>query len=112
MKKSMPDLSAGPTKTKAVKHSGYLGILAVAIALLSFTFYANAQTTVSTGAIRGTVTDPAGALVTGANVTIRSKSTAQTIATTTNGAGVYSSGSLIQEITKSELPRMDLRHLF
>ena len=53
-----------------------------------------AQTTVSTGSIQGTVTDPSGALVAGAKVTITNKSTARVINATTTSAGAYTSGAL------------------
>jgi hypothetical protein len=54
-----------------------------------------AQTTISTGSIVGTVTDPQGALVAGAKVTITDKATGQVITTSTTSAGAYASGSLI-----------------
>jgi Carboxypeptidase regulatory-like domain len=53
-----------------------------------------AQTTISTGSIVGTVTDPAGAVVPGAKVQIINKGTSQTIATTTTSSGAYTSGAL------------------
>src|SRR5256885_3079914 len=54
-----------------------------------------AQTTVGTGSIVGTVTDPSGAVVPGAKVTITNPSTGQSIDLTTNSAGAYSSGALV-----------------
>ena len=53
-----------------------------------------AQTTISTGSIVGTVTDPSGAVVSGAKVTITSKATAQVSTTTTTSTGTYASGAL------------------
>jgi Carboxypeptidase regulatory-like domain len=53
-----------------------------------------AQTTIATGSIVGTVTDPAGAMITGAKVSITSLSTGSTLELTTNSAGAYNSGSL------------------
>jgi hypothetical protein len=53
-----------------------------------------AQTTISTGSIQGTVTDPSGALVAGARVTITNKSTGRVINATTTSAGAYTSGAL------------------
>jgi hypothetical protein len=67
--------------------------LLIAIGLLSFGLLA--QTTISTGSIQGTVTDPSGAVVAGANVSITDKGTGQIISTKTNSAGVYTSGALV-----------------
>ena len=52
------------------------------------------QTTISTGSIVGTVTDPSGAVVGGAKVTVTNKATGQAITTTTTSAGTYTSGAL------------------
>src|ERR1700722_13074728 len=54
-----------------------------------------AQTTVAQGSIQGTVTDPTGAAVPGARVTIQHKSTGQTSTTATSSSGTYNSGGLI-----------------
>jgi len=70
-----------------------LSVLSLFLWLLAGT--ALAQTTISTGSIQGTVTDPSGAVVSGAKVTIRNKGTNQTSATTTNFSGTYASGALI-----------------
>jgi len=53
-----------------------------------------AQTTLSTGSISGTVTDPSGAVVEGAKVTIANTGTSQTLSLTSNSAGAFSSGPL------------------
>jgi len=53
-----------------------------------------AQTTISTGSIVGTVTDPSGAVVSGAKVTITNKATGQLITATTTSTGTYASGAL------------------
>jgi len=53
-----------------------------------------AQTTVATGSIVGTVTDPTGAAVEGAKVTITNMGTNQVIALTSNATGSYNSGAL------------------
>ena len=52
------------------------------------------QTTISTGSIVGTVTDPAGAVVGGAKVTITNRATGQLMTTSTTSAGTYTSGAL------------------
>ncbi len=54
-----------------------------------------AQTTVATGSIVGTVTDPSGATVAGAKVSIMAKSTSTVSTTSTTSTGAYNSGSLI-----------------
>lgn len=61
---------------------------------ISATPHLHAQTTISTGSIVGTVTDPSGAVVSGAKVTITNKATAQVTTTTTTSAGTYTSGAL------------------
>jgi hypothetical protein len=53
-----------------------------------------AQTTVSTGSIVGTLTDPQGAVISGARVTVTNVGTAQIVELTTNSAGSYNSGAL------------------
>jgi hypothetical protein len=65
-------------------------ILSLMMARLSL-----AQTTISTGSIQGTVTDPSGASVAGAKVTIRNAGTNQAIQATTNSAGTFASGALM-----------------
>ncbi|HWO35547.1 MAG TPA: TonB-dependent receptor, partial [Candidatus Acidoferrum sp.] len=54
-----------------------------------------AQTTVSQGSIQGTVTDPTGAVVGGAKITITHKTTGQATTTTSSSSGTYSSGGLL-----------------
>jgi hypothetical protein len=54
-----------------------------------------AQTTISQGSIQGTVTDPSGAVVNGAQVTITNKATGQVVKTQTTNSGTYSSGALL-----------------
>jgi hypothetical protein len=54
-----------------------------------------AQTTVATGSIVGTVTDPSGAVIVGAQVIIGNKATGQKIDLSTNSTGTYNSGALI-----------------
>ena len=53
-----------------------------------------AQTTISTGSIVGTVTDPSGAVLGGAKVLITNKGTNQVVSTTTTSSGAFNSGSL------------------
>jgi hypothetical protein len=53
-----------------------------------------AQTTLSTGSIVGTVTDPSGAVVAGAKVVVTNTGTNQMVNLTSNSAGAFSSGPL------------------
>jgi hypothetical protein len=53
-----------------------------------------AQTTLSTGSINGTVTDPSGALISDAKVVITNVATGQKVELTSNAAGAFSSGPL------------------
>jgi hypothetical protein len=71
-----------------------LVVLATALSL-AFSISLRAQTTTSTGSIQGLVTDPSGAVVSGARVSIRNKGTNQTSETSTNSSGAYASGALI-----------------
>jgi len=61
---------------------------------IAITSVAVAQTTIAAGSIVGTITDPAGAVVSGAKVTILSVATGETKTLATNSAGAYSSGPL------------------
>jgi hypothetical protein len=54
-----------------------------------------AQTTVSQGSIQGTITDPSGAVVGGARITITNKATGQVVNQTTSSSGTYNSGALL-----------------
>ncbi len=56
---------------------------------------ARAQVTPTSGAIQGTVTDTSGAAIPGAEVTIIDTNTNSTRKVTTDGAGYYTSGSLV-----------------
>jgi len=71
----------------------------VFILCISFTTFsllpAGAQSTVATGSIQGTVTDPGGAVVPGASITITNKATGQVSKLTSTGGGTYASGALI-----------------
>lgn len=56
---------------------------------------ASAQSTVATGSIQGTVTDPNGAVVPGAAITITNQATGQASKLTSSSSGTYASGALI-----------------
>ncbi|HET7442973.1 MAG TPA: carboxypeptidase regulatory-like domain-containing protein, partial [Terriglobales bacterium] len=77
----------------SVKRYGFLVACLVLVLMISgITF---AQTTISTGSIQGTVTDPSGAVVPGAKVSIRNRGTNQVIETGTTSSGTFASGALI-----------------
>jgi hypothetical protein len=54
-----------------------------------------AQSTIATGNIQGTLTDPSGAVVAGAKITITNKDTGQVLRVATSSAGTYNSGALV-----------------
>ena len=53
-----------------------------------------AQSTISTGGIQGTVTDPNGAVVPSTPITITNKATGATVKTSSSSSGTYASGGL------------------
>lgn len=76
--------------------AGWLCLLVVLTLLTPvFVSTAAAQTTVAQGSIQGTVTDPSGAVISGAKITIIDKATGQVATTTSSSAGTYNSGGLI-----------------
>ena len=83
----------------ACKSEGLLDhcVCAATIAMLLWLFLtcqAFSQTTISTGSIQGLVTDPSGAVVTNAQITVTNRDTAQVISVTSNSSGNYTSGAL------------------
>jgi Carboxypeptidase regulatory-like domain len=66
----------------------------VVIALLAFAPFAYSQSNISAGSISGTVTDPSGATVPNAPVTITNTATGHAINLTTNSSGTYTTGAL------------------
>jgi len=75
-------------RTDVLTIAALCGVILLCSATLS------AQTTISTGSIQGTVTDPSGAVVSGAKITISNKSTGRVIEVSTTSAGAYASGAL------------------
>ena len=74
--------------------AGTFARFALALAFLLSSTLLLAQTTVGSGSIQGTVTDPSGAVVSGAKVVITHQGTGQTQTLTTNASGSYTSGAL------------------
>jgi hypothetical protein len=74
----------------------FLGVMFALLAVLSLgSTRVAAQTTISQGSIQGLVTDPTGAVVPNAKISITSKETGTTSVVTSNSSGVYNSGGLI-----------------
>jgi len=73
-------------------------VVIIALASFAFGFFfpsnSNAQSTISTGSISGSVTDPSGAAVPGASVVITNKDTGQSHKVQVTGSGNYTSGPL------------------
>lgn len=64
-------------------------LLVISLLLLMFPILAAAQSTSSTSAVTGTVTDPAGGVIPGVTVTLTDTKTSKTSTATTNDQGVY-----------------------
>ena len=87
-------------------------IVAAIVALLCGSMLA--QSTVGTGSIVGTVTDPSGAVVAGARVTITNLGTAAAMSLTSNSSGSFNSGPLapgkVAEIISQVASALDAAH--
>ena len=69
-------------------------MIGCALLLFVFTMFGWAQTTIGTGSITGTVTDPSGAVVSDAKIVVTNINTNQAISLTSNASGAYTSGPL------------------
>ncbi len=76
-------------RTNGLRKSGHFALLMIILAT-GFAFGQNANT----GEIKGTVTDPSGAVIDGVTVTITNTETGVSIIRTTNSAGIYDSPSV------------------
>lgn len=81
----------------------FFAVLSAAAMLLSIPGTSFAQTTVGTGSIVGTVSDPSGAVVSGAKVTITNVANGQLINLTANSSGSFNSGALIPGNYKTQV---------
>jgi len=70
-------------------------VLAAVLFLLNVVRLSCAQTTVGTGSIVGRVSDPSGAVISGAETKITNVATGQGIELTTNSSGSFNSGALV-----------------
>ena len=69
--------------------------MGVFLSLLWGTGLSFGQTTVGTGSIVGTVSDPTGAVISEANVRITNIATGQVVELTANSSGSFNSGALV-----------------
>lgn len=77
--------------------AGKRSLLLLSCVAILAVFAANAlwaQSTISTGSIQGTITDPNGAVVSGAAITITNKAIGTTAKTSSTSSGTYASGAL------------------
>jgi hypothetical protein len=82
-----------PTKIRSEKCRSVFSI-ALALFVLALAVSSWAQSTVGTGSITGTITDPTGAVVSDAKVVVTNVRTGQSINVTANASGAYNSGPL------------------
>ena len=87
---------AVPLGGKSMNRKFFFVLAAIALLLSVVAAYqpAGAQVTLSTGSIEGTLTDPQGAAVPGAKVSITSKATGATTSAIVNSSGSFTSGPL------------------
>src|SRR5450432_3215053 len=71
----------------------WLRVLCMSLAASGLAAYG--QSTISTGSVEGTVTDPSASVISRAPITIFGKATGQVIHTATGSSGTYNSGPLI-----------------
>jgi len=64
---------------------------------------------VGTGSIVGTVSDPSGAVVIGAEITITNVATGQVVKLTTNSSGSFNSGALLPGNYKTQVSAKGFR---
>jgi Carboxypeptidase regulatory-like domain len=81
-------LHISPRKSRMV----FLSCLAILVTLTVSALWA--QSTISTGSIQGTISDPNGAVVPNAAITITNKATGTNLKITSNSTGAYASGAL------------------
>ena len=83
--------------------------LLLVLSLLSLAPPLLAQTTVGTGSIVGSLSDPSGALISGAKVAITNVATGRVIDLTTNSSGSFNSGALVPSNYKTTISAKGFR---
>jgi hypothetical protein len=80
-------------KTLLLRSRLAAGILLAAVVVLLFPYFASAQ--IDTGSVVGTVSDPSGAAIAGATVTLTNEATGVSRTVSTNGDGAYQFSAII-----------------
>jgi hypothetical protein len=88
-----PGLRLFGSQSKFGSRRWFTGLIGTVVLAVSLPLAA--QVSNATGNIQGKITDPTGAVVSNAKVTIANKATGRTIDSTTTTSGVYTSGSLV-----------------
>ncbi len=81
-----------------VLRRGFIAALLTLTLLTGFPKTIAAQSTITTGSISGTITDPAGGAASDVGVTLTDVTTGQRLALTTSATGLYSSGPLLPAV--------------
>ena len=84
---------ARPGENRCETRRSYF-LIALAMLMLAFSVSGWAQSTVGTGSLTGAVTDPSGAVVSGAKVIITNVGTGQALNLPANAGGTFASGPL------------------
>src|SRR5690348_14563246 len=79
----------------AVRRTSSLPLVVLLLIFSTVPLLSFAQATISSGSIVGSVSDPAGAFINGADVKITNTATEQAIEITTNTSGAFDSGALV-----------------
>src|SRR5438874_11059968 len=82
------------TNRRFLRFEALLALTAMFLLLVLGAQAAFAQATIQAGSIQGVITDPSGAVVPGATVTISNRATGQTKNLTTSSSGAYNSGPM------------------
>lgn len=74
-----------------------VNVLLLIVSIVASAVFVQAQYRAS---IQGVVTDPTGAVIAGATITLKDKETNRTLTATSDGAGIYNIGALPRATTR------------
>jgi len=83
-----------PAHRKWRRPQGLIPVFIIPVLILMSSALLLAQSTLGTGSIQGVVSDPTGAVLSGAKITITNQATAGVIRVTTSSTGTYTSGPM------------------